>query len=106
MVLSFNISNDISHLFPSYHIIYYIVYERRFILFEEPYIGMPIKFGNAHSSCCETISKDTQDFNNFPLAMSYVPFQKWSTTYPLEKALMRGTLFPDLDLPFKGGMRR
>lgn len=39
-----------------------------------------------------------------PLAMAYVPFQQWGDTYGDDKALGRGTLFPDLDLPFmKGG---
>lgn len=39
-----------------------------------------------------------------PLAMAYVPFQQWNETYDDDKALARGTLFPELDLPFsKGG---
>jgi len=40
---------------------------------------------------------------NTPLAMAYVPFQQWSETYDDDKALSRGTLFPELDLPFTGG---
>lgn len=41
---------------------------------------------------------------NTPLAMAYVPFQQWNETYDDDKALARGTLFPELDLPFlKGG---
>ena len=40
--------------------------------------------------------------DNMPLAMAYVPFQKWST--PLEPciALEMGTLFEELYLPFTG----
>ena len=38
-----------------------------------------------------------------PLAMAYVPFQQWGEVYDDEDALSRGTLFPELDLPFKGG---
>lgn len=37
-----------------------------------------------------------------PLAMAYVPMQQWNETYDVEKALMRGTIFPELDLPFCG----
>ncbi len=37
------------------------------------------------------------------LAVPYVPFQSdCATTYAAKKALVRGTLFPDLDLPFMG----
>lgn len=43
-----------------------------------------------------------------PLAMAYVPEQRWSTTYDLCKALETGTIFPCLNKPFcgKGGMCR
>lgn len=37
----------------------------------------------------------------FPIGMGYIPWQTWSRTYPQEQALMRGTIFPDLDLPFE-----
>ena len=44
---------------------------------------------------------------NTPLAMAYVPFQQWGETYSDDEALSRGTLFPELDLPFsKGGRDR
>ena len=47
---------------------------------------------------------DTSRFpKNTPLAMAYVPFQQWGETYDDDKALSRGTLFPELDLPFSGG---
>ena len=36
-----------------------------------------------------------------PLAMAYVPWQEWEKIYEdEEKALMRGTLFEALDLPW------
>lgn len=39
-----------------------------------------------------------------PLAMAYVPFQQMSEVYDEDNALKKGTLFPELDLPFsKGG---
>lgn len=37
-----------------------------------------------------------------PLGMSYVPFQQWETPYDDAVALSRGTIFPNLDLPFIG----
>jgi hypothetical protein len=41
--------------------------------------------------------------NSCPLAMAYVPWQSWNQVYEPPKALERGTLFPELDLPFLGG---
>lgn len=38
-----------------------------------------------------------------PLAMAYVPFQQWGEVYDDSEALDRGTLFPELDLPFEKG---
>jgi len=37
------------------------------------------------------------------LAMMYVPYQRFENLYEPDKALERGTLFKDLDLPFYGG---
>lgn len=39
------------------------------------------------------------------LAMAYVPYQRFERLYDGEKALERGTLFEELDLPFYGGKR-
>ncbi len=81
-------------------------------MIKDPYIGMPIKLNSNHMmDCCDNsdfdgnLDWDNIPLNKLPLAMSYVPFQKWQNIYPLEKALKRGTLFADLDLPFKGGMK-
>lgn len=43
---------------------------------------------------------------NYPIAMAYVPWQQWSTPYPIEKALYQGTIFPELDLQFIYGRCR
>lgn len=37
-----------------------------------------------------------------PLAMAYVPIQSFDSTYSPEKALRCGTLFAELDKPFRG----
>ncbi len=36
-----------------------------------------------------------------PLAMCYVPMQKLNELYPENTAFEKGTIFPDLDFPFK-----
>ncbi|MBE6677240.1 MAG: spore coat associated protein CotJA [Ruminococcaceae bacterium] len=36
------------------------------------------------------------------LAMAYVPDQCWDDLYDENLALLKGTLFPDLDKPFTG----
>jgi len=33
-------------------------------------------------------------------AFAYVPFQKYENLYSTKKALVRGTVFKDLDMPF------
>ncbi len=42
------------------------------------------------------------DSQTVPLAMSYVPMQKYKNRYSPEQALSVGTLFEDLDKPFLG----
>lgn len=71
---------------------------------------IPVMLGFSEGASCQ-LKKDCDrdrwscDFSAvdaFPLAMSYVPMQKFKNLYDTEKALCRGTLFEDLDLPFKG----
>jgi hypothetical protein len=38
--------------------------------------------------------------------MAYVPWQTWNTVYEPEKALMMGTIFPELNKPFRGERRK
>ena len=45
---------------------------------------------------------DARLYDSFPLAMAYVRRQKLEKMYEPEMALMRGTLFPELDKPFCG----
>lgn len=98
---------------------------------QEPYIGMPIllasldedrsrqhqeqKVQPAASACavvsdCNTACSQTETRQPMALAMAYVPWQRWQETYPLEEGFHRGTIFPELDLPFegkrRGGMRK
>jgi hypothetical protein len=44
----------------------------------------------------------THYFENAPLAMGYVPWQRFHGTFEPCKALHNGTIFPELCLPFCG----
>lgn len=58
---------------------------------------------NMQSNICGCF--DEMPLKELPLAMCYVPMQQWRNIYPLDKALERATIFAELDLPFKGGMK-
>ena len=40
---------------------------------------------------------------NAPLAMAYVPIQKFTDLYTAAEGYQNGTVFRELDLPWKGG---
>lgn len=40
--------------------------------------------------------------DDMPVAMAYVPWQKWQQIYEPCQALQRGTIFKELDKPFLG----
>ena len=63
----------------------------------EPYVGMPVYI----SPCDKRSACDAVDV--CPLAMAYVPMQRWCDTYEPAVGWDRGTIFPELDLPFLGG---
>ena len=42
------------------------------------------------------------DNGSVPLAMAYVPFQKWGMLYDEEVGMQRGTIFKQLAKPFIG----
>ena len=48
------------------------------------------------------MERDVKNVDSLPLAMAYVPWQKWQNIYKPENALYAGTIFQDLDLPFTG----
>ena len=58
---------------------------------------------------CETPSCNIKDdrrggwgLEGFPLAMVYAPVQCFRELYDIDTALMQGTVFKELDLPFMG----
>ena len=52
------------------------------------------------------MARNMRTIDGEPIGMGYVPWQQWGQTYPLERALERGTIFPELDLPFMMGRCR
>ncbi len=46
--------------------------------------------------------QDLRCVDKLPLAMAYVPMQKWRDLYDVDVGLSRGTVFSELDLPFLG----
>ena len=59
-----------------------------------------------HSSCSYKQEKEVLKLDSMPLAMTYVPWQKWQNIYKPENALCAGTIFQELDLPLlEGGAR-
>lgn len=52
-------------------------------------------------------NRSEQMREQYPLAMAYVPWQHMTNIYEsLEEAYRRGTIFPELDKPFKGRRER
>lgn len=43
--------------------------------------------------------------DGYALAMAYVPWQHFNDVYEPDKALLVGTIFPELDKPFLAGGR-
>lgn len=60
---------------------------------------MPCPTYQQSESCC-THKDDVLD--GMPIAMAYVPWQTWQCPYEAEKALQHGTIFEELDKPFRG----
>lgn len=44
--------------------------------------------------------------SDMSIAMAYVPMQRWNQVYDMSRGLTRGTIFPELDLPFVMGRCR
>ena len=53
------------------------------------------------TNCSQTTSGYIRN-PEYRVAMAYVPLQNFGTLYDPEKALIAGTLFPELDKPFVG----
>ena len=63
----------------------------------------------SNNGCCRNADNDTRctpsktiGLEGYPLASMYAPLQKFRNLYDKETALMEGTLFTELNLPFMG----
>lgn len=59
------------------------------------------------NSCCQPQPMNNMKpacsmYDDMALAMAYVPIQHFQNTYDLQTALVVGTIFPELNKPFKG----
>ena len=50
----------------------------------------------------ERVRLDDTPLADLPLAMAYVPMQRYTQVFEPEKGLCVGTIFPELDKPFLG----
>ncbi len=73
--------------------------------FDEESVGLRTDMAVSSESVEAGVQK-CRCFENFPLAMAYVPMQKFENIYSVNEALTRGTLFKDLDLPFLGYLNK
>lgn len=58
-------------------------------------------FPTSGKSCCEP-KVERDPLQGMPLAMAYVPWQEWRSLYEPEKGFHQGTIFEELDKPFRG----
>lgn len=68
-----------------------------------PSVSCPSESRSSDSkkTCCDNRS-EYDALKGMPIAMAYVPWQKWCSLYEAEKGFQRGTIFEELDKPFKG----
>ena len=62
--------------------------------------------GQGSVNCSYECGRNWNCDDQLVLAIATVPMQKWRLTYSPEKALCAGTMFAELNLPFKGGKCR
>jgi len=80
------------------------------------FMRMPCEFKRSHMPMDEEMpmlnSKNRTDVSTSPLSpfpeqtpigMAYVPYQQWDEIYEASEGFCKGTMFPMLDYPFKGG---
>lgn len=59
--------------------------------------GYAMKNSNGNTN---TMNCSTEKIDQYPIAMAYVPWQKYGETFDLETGFRIGTIFPELDKPF------
>lgn len=56
---------------------------------------------NVQPACCKDMAA-CDELSGMPLAMAYVPWQEWRAILEAEKAFHCGTIFEELNKPFRG----
>lgn len=69
---------------------------------QPPQPPQPPQDGNQQKPDENASGFDARYLGSLPLAMAYTPMQQWKSTYSPQEGLSRGTIFPELDLPFEG----
>ena len=54
------------------------------------------------NKCNYNMDYDDKCFDNKPLAIAYVPWQKWKNVMCAKEGMEHGTIFAELVMPFKG----
>mgnify|MGYP002512026663 CR=1 FL=1 len=62
----------------------------------------PMAEARPGTPCAACTEGRYDELSEMPLAMAYVPWQTWCNLYEAEKGFCRGTIFEELDKPFKG----
>ncbi len=65
--------------------------------------GCPTPMPLTQTAPAPAAEKHGWGLSGYPLASVYAPLQKFCELYDLDTALMRGTAFSELDLPFVCG---
>lgn len=55
---------------------------------------------NDGCGCSGAMNSSMEKIDQYPIAMAYVPWQKYGETFDLETGFHIGTIFPELDKPF------
>lgn len=61
---------------------------------------------NRMNEMCSQDNCSSDNCKHWAVGMGYVPWQNMSQVYEPAQALRAGTLFPELEKPFYGSMRR
>ncbi len=81
---------------PNYH------YHASDYMRRSPHARTAFPENRPQTSCPVYMEEKYDELNRMPLAMAYVPWQTWQNLYNAEKGFCRGTIFEELDKPFKG----
>lgn len=67
------------------------------------YRNNAMAYNNYRQTPVYTVERTVKDgLEGMPLAMAYVPWQRWQNIYDAEKGFCNGTIFQELNLPFFG----